>query len=106
MAAPVANLLVVPTAGTVPVLVEVDATGSTGADSYVFTWGDGETTAGNEATGAHTYIDAYTGPVTLTVINADGTDTTTVHVTLVASVLVLSEIAGKIGVDYNPPKTT
>lgn len=104
MPAPTASLLLAPTAGSVPILLEADASASTDAVSYSFTWGDGETTTGNTPTASHTYLDAYDGPVTLTVINALGADSIAVHVTLTAPSQVLTELPGGTGVSYNPPK--
>ena len=50
------------------VTLSISTPGSTGADRYTITWGDGDTTTGTtDATPSHTYDDAAQTPMTVTV---------------------------------------
>jgi PKD repeat protein len=90
-AAPVAKLAVTPTSGTAPVQVTADAGASSDpqgrALTYAFDWGDAATTAAqSSASATHTFADAGTYSVRVTVRNAAGlTDTATAEVTVDAA---------------------
>ena len=75
---PIASFTMSPTSGQAPLAVSFDATGSSDADgaitSYVWNFGDGESSTG--ATAAHTYITEGSYTAQLTVTDDDGNQDT------------------------------
>jgi plastocyanin len=102
---PAAALTVTPAAGTVPLAVTADASGSTDPDdtpiaTYSFDFGDGSPAVGPQpgATAAHTYTDAGTYTVTVTVTDTSGlTGTATARVDAAAS----TNLVGNPGFELN-----
>ncbi len=90
---PTAALTVSPASGTAPVTVVADASGSSDSDStpiasYSFNFGDGSPVVGPQqaATATHTYTLGGTFPVTVTVTDTAGEQSTTAQsVTVTAS---------------------
>ena len=82
--APHAVLGISSTRGTVPFTVEFDGTGSTGATSYSWDFGDGSSSAAAQP--AHTYSSPGVYTVTLRVDNAFMSDTASTQVTVLANV--------------------
>lgn len=70
---------------------------STGADSYSWTFGDGETST--DASPSHTYTDGGSFEVTQTVTNAGGTDTFSATIDVVAPFSIVGDwvIASEAG---------
>ncbi|HEY3716603.1 MAG TPA: PKD domain-containing protein [Jatrophihabitantaceae bacterium] len=87
---PVADLTASPTSGDSPVVVHLDASGSTDTDatpvaSYSFDWGDGTGSSGEQVdpTADHTYTKVGTWPAVVTVKDTGGkTSTATMQITV------------------------
>ncbi len=82
--APHAALGISSTRGSVPFTVEFDGTGSTGATSYSWDFGDGNSSTAAQP--AHTYLSPGVYTVTLRVDNAFMSDTASTQVTVLANV--------------------
>ena len=90
--APVARLTASPTSGDSPLVVHLDASGSTDVDatpvaSYDFDWGDGTGTSGEQvgSTADHTYLQAGTWSAAVTVRDTAGKSSrATVAITVTA----------------------
>jgi hypothetical protein len=102
-AGPTGALTVTPAAGTVPLAVTADASGSTAGSSpissYTFSFGDGVTVGPQAgATASHTYQSAGSYPVTVTVTDGNGataqaTQTVTVSSAATTSAKYVNQIA-------------
>ncbi|NQT52290.1 S8 family serine peptidase, partial [bacterium] len=87
-AAPEAVLLATPTSGVAPLLVELDASGSSDPDGTIVScaWDFGDGTTGASAATTHTYLSPGTYTVTLTVTDDKGAkDTATETIVVVES---------------------
>jgi PKD repeat protein len=82
--APHAALGISSTRGSVPFTVEFDGTGSTGATSYSWDFGDGNNSTAAQP--AHTYLSPGVYTVTLRVDNAFMSDTASTQVTVLPNV--------------------
>ena len=72
---PIANFTGTPTSGTAPLTVQFNDTSTGSPTSWSWNFGDGETATDQNAT--HTYTAAGTYDVSLTAMNAGGSDTET-----------------------------
>ena len=81
---PHASLGISSTRGTAGFSVDFDATGSTGANSYVWNFGDGSTSSASQP--SHTYFSPGVYTVTLRVDNQFFSDTASTQVTVLADV--------------------